>query len=147
LTLILDGEYRLAFNDTRKFGRVWLLDDPAPLFAKLGPEPFADEFTPEWLYTALQKKNRARLHPLTPSGSVSISQAARLQESVREVLQDGIQHNGSSIDWVYRGGGFQNYFRVYDRAGEACYTCQTPIERMVVGQRGTHFCPHCQVVS
>ncbi|HLF90995.1 MAG TPA: bifunctional DNA-formamidopyrimidine glycosylase/DNA-(apurinic or apyrimidinic site) lyase [Anaerolineales bacterium] len=172
LTLTLDGQYRLAFNDTRKFGRVWLVDDPAPLFANLGPEPFSDEFTSKWLYTTLQTKNRqlkpllldqsflaglgniytdealhrARVHPLTLSGSVSESQTTRLWESIRQVLQDGIQHNGSSIDWVYRGGGFQNYFQVYDRVGKPCYTCGTPIARIVVGQRGTHFCPNCQVL-
>lgn len=170
LTLTLDDQYRLAFNDTRKFGRVWLVDDPATLFGDLGPEPLSDEFTPEWLYTALQRKNRqlkpllldqsflaglgniytdealhrAGLHPLTPSGSVSASQAARLWATIRRVLEDGIRHNGSSIDWVYRGGGFQNYFQVYGRGGQACYTCGTPIVRIVVGQRGTHFCPHCQ---
>ena len=170
LTLTLDDQYRLAFNDTRKFGRVWLLEDPTPLLTKLGPEPFSDEFTPEWLYAALQKKkrqlkpllldqtflaglgniytdealHRAGVHPLTSSGAVSASQAVRLWQSIREVLQDGIQHNGSSIDWVYRGGGFQNYFRVYDRTGKPCDACGTPIERIVVGQRGTHFCPDCQ---
>jgi len=170
LSLTLDNQYRLAFNDTRKFGRVWLLDNPAPLFDKLGPEPFSDAFTSEWLYAALQQKkrqlkpllldqsflaglgniytdealHRAGLHPLTPSGSVTPSQAERLWQSVRDVLQDGIRHNGSSIDWVYRGGGFQNYFRVYDSAGKPCTTCGTAIERIVVGQRGTHFCPHCQ---
>lgn len=170
LVLTLDDQYRLAFNDTRKFGRVWLLTDPAPLFAGLGPEPFSDEFTPEWLHAALQKKNRqlkpllldqsflaglgniyadealhrAGLHPLTSSGAVSAAQAARLWESIRRVLESGIQHNGSSIDWVYRGGGFQNYFRVYGRAGEPCPTCGAPIQRITVGQRGTHFCPTCQ---
>ena len=170
LTLTLDDQVRLAFNDTRKFGRAWFVDDPASLFAALGPEPFSDEFTPDWLYTALQRKNRllkpllldqsflaglgniytdeslhrAGLHPLTPSSAVSVPQAARLRECIREVLQEGIRHNGSSIDWVYRGGGFQNYFRVYGRTGEACSTCGTPIERIVVGQRGTHFCPTCQ---
>lgn len=170
LTLTLDDQYRLAFNDTRKFGRVWLMDDPTPLFAGLGPEPFSDEFTPEWLHAALQKKNRqlkpllldqtflaglgniytdeslhrAGLHPLTPSVLVSETQAARLRDTIREVLSDGIRHNGSSIDWVYRGGGFQNYFRVYGRGDEPCLTCGTPITRMVVGQRGTHFCPQCQ---
>ncbi|HNB53666.1 MAG TPA: bifunctional DNA-formamidopyrimidine glycosylase/DNA-(apurinic or apyrimidinic site) lyase [Anaerolineales bacterium] len=170
LTLTLDDQYRLAFNDTRKFGRVWLMNDPTPLFADLGPEPFSDEFTPEWLYNALQQKNRhlkpllldqtflaglgniytdeslhrAGLHPLTPSGRVSPEQAARLRETIREVLNDGIRHNGSSIDWVYRGGGFQNYFRVYGRTGEPCLTCGTPISRIVVGQRSTHFCPRCQ---
>jgi formamidopyrimidine-DNA glycosylase len=68
----------------------------------------------------------------------------RLWEAIREVLLEGIQRQGSSIDWVYRGGDFQNYFRVYQRTGEPCPVCGTPIERMVVGQRGTHYCPNCQ---
>jgi formamidopyrimidine-DNA glycosylase len=61
-------------------------------------------------------------------------------------LDVGIQRNGASIDWVYRGGDFQNYFRVYQKTGEPCLNCATPIERIVVGQRGTHFCPTCQVI-
>ena len=72
------------------------------------------------------------------------AQAARLWESIRAVLLDGIQRQGASIDWVYRGGDFQNYFRVYQRTGQPCPVCGTPVERMVVGQRGTHFCPTCQ---
>ncbi|MGH2523289.1 MAG: zinc finger domain-containing protein, partial [Anaerolineales bacterium] len=51
---------------------------------------------------------------------------------------------GTSIDWVYRGGDFQNHLRVYGRAGEPCANCGTPIQRIVVGQRSTHFCPACQ---
>jgi formamidopyrimidine-DNA glycosylase len=60
------------------------------------------------------------------------------------VLQEGIRRNGASIDWVYRGGDFQNYFRVYQRTGEPCPVCGSPIQRIVLGQRGTHFCPNCQ---
>jgi formamidopyrimidine-DNA glycosylase len=86
----------------------------------------------------------ARLHPLRLSDTLSQEQAAALLSGIRQVLQEGIQRNGASIDWVYRGGEFQNYFRVYQRTGEACFRCGTPIERMVVGQRGTHFCPYCQ---
>ena len=42
------------------------------------------------------------------------------------------------------GGDFQNQFQVYQRGEEPCYQCGTPIQRIVVGQRGTHFCPQCQ---
>jgi formamidopyrimidine-DNA glycosylase len=47
---------------------------------------------------------------------------------------------------VYRGGEFQNHFRVYQRTGEPCPSCGTPIARLVIGQRGTHICPDCQRV-
>jgi len=72
--------------------------------------------------------------------------AASLLRAIRETLQEGIARNGSSIDWVYRGGDFQNHFAVYGRTGEACPVCGATIERLVVGQRGTHICPQCQAL-
>jgi formamidopyrimidine-DNA glycosylase len=170
LVLALAGDKSLVFNDTRKFGRVWLTDDPEKFLGNLGPEPFGEEFTSEWLYSHLRSRHRqlkpllldqsflaglgniytdetlhmAKLHPLKQSDSVRPRQAESLWKAIREVLQEGIDRNGASIDWVYRGGEFQNYFRVYDRTGEPCPVCGTKIKRLVVGQRGTHFCPKCQ---
>jgi formamidopyrimidine-DNA glycosylase len=171
--LILDldqGKNKLVFNDTRKFGRVWLVRDPDEVVGGLGPEPLSEAFTAQSLYEGLQSRHRqlkpllldqsflagmgniytdealhkARLHPLASSDSVNREQAGALWEAIREVLQEGIRRNGASIDWVYRGGEFQNYFRVYDRKGQPCMVCGTSIERLVVGQRGTHVCPKCQ---
>jgi len=167
------GTSNLVFNDTRKFGRVWLVKDPDEVIGRLGPEPLSDEFTAEMLYIGLQSRHRqlkpllldqsflagmgniytdealhtARLHPLASSDSVNRKQARALWDAIREVLQEGIRRNGASIDWVYRGGEFQNYFRVYDRAGQPCPACGTEIERLVVGQRGTHVCPNCQRIG
>jgi len=172
LILKLSGNKSLAFNDTRKFGRVWLTTDSQEILGKLGPEPLSRDFTPEWLYTSLQKRHRqlkpllldqtflaglgniytdeslhiAKLHPLGMSDSVSRKQAQALHDAIQKVLKEGIKRNGASIDWVYRGGEFQNYFRVYDREGEPCVVCGTKIQRLVVGQRGTHICPKCQQV-
>ena len=56
-------ESTLAFNDTRKFGRVWLTNQPESILGKLGPEPLGKEFTPQWLYENLQKRSR-QLKPL-----------------------------------------------------------------------------------
>jgi formamidopyrimidine-DNA glycosylase len=170
--LLIDFQngYRLAFNDTRKFGRAWLVPDPESVLSGLGPEPLGAEFRATDLFQRLHAYHRqlkpllldqrflaglgniytdealhkAGLHPLKISDEVNEDQAGKLWQSVREVLQEGIRHNGASIDWVYRGGDFQNHFRVYQRGGEPCPNCGTPIERIVVGQRGTHFCPHCQ---
>jgi formamidopyrimidine-DNA glycosylase len=171
LILDLSGDTHLVFNDARKFGRVWLTEDPDAILAHLGPEPLADDFTPADLYARLHQRHRllkpllldqtflaglgniytdealhlARLHPLLRSDAVTSDQAARLWRAIREVLGEGIRRNGASIDWVYRGGDFQNHFRVYGRTGKPCPVCGTPIERMVVGQRGTHYCPKCQL--
>ncbi|MBT3390305.1 MAG: DNA-formamidopyrimidine glycosylase [Chloroflexi bacterium] len=173
LVLILDDEHRLAFNDARKFGRIWLVDDPVAMLAKLGPEPFDENLTATEFHHRLQRHRRqikpllldqgflagvgniyadeslhlAKIHPLTRSHTISLEAAQRLLANLRHVLKEGIRRNGASIDWVYRGGDYQNQFQVYQRTGEACFRCQTPIERIVVGQRGTHFCPQCQCES
>jgi formamidopyrimidine-DNA glycosylase len=170
LILKLTDDTSLVFCDPRKFGRVWLVEDPDEIFRDLGPEPLSDAFTADWLYASLRSRKRllkpllldqkfiaglgniyadeslhlAKLHPLTTSDQVTKKQAERLWSAIRETLEEGIRRNGASIDWVYRGGEFQNHFRVYGRTGEACPTCGTKIQRIIVGQRGTHFCPRCQ---
>jgi len=172
LIIKLSGNKSLAFNDTRKFGRVWLTANPIDVLGKLGPEPFSKAFTPEWLYEALHSKHRqlkpllldqtfvaglgniytdealhiARLHPAAGSDSVNRKQAQVLHEAIRTVLKQGIRNNGASIDWAYRGGQFQHYFRVYDQEGQPCPRCGTQIQKIIIGQRGTHICPRCQVV-
>jgi formamidopyrimidine-DNA glycosylase len=173
LLLGLQGGIRLAFNDMRKFGRTWLVPDPDQVLKNLGPEPFDPNLTPSIFHERLIHSHRqikpllldqsflagmgniytdealfrARLHPLSPSNTLSHEQAEGLLSSLRSVLQEGIQRHGASIDWVYRGGDFQNHFRVYQRTGQPCQVCSTPIQRIVVGQRGTHFCPKCQSAS
>ncbi|MBE0695575.1 MAG: hypothetical protein IH586_01500, partial [Anaerolineaceae bacterium] len=87
----------------------------------------------------------AGIHPLRSSASINLNEAVLLWSSIRSVLNEGIRRNGASIDWVYRGGDFQNTFHVYQRTGEPCLRCGTIISRIVVGQRGTHFCPTCQM--
>ena len=163
-------ESRLAFNDTRKFGRIWLTAEPETVLGKLGPEPLGKEFTPQWFHENLHKRSRqlkpllldqtflagvgniyadeslhmAKLHPLGLSNAVTLKQATVLCEAIKSVLKEGIRRNGASIDWVYRGGEYQNYFRVYDREGKPCLVCGTEIQKFTVGQRGTHVCPKCQ---
>lgn len=170
LVLKLEGDIQLVFNDARKFGRVWLVDEVDRVVGDLGPEPLDEGFTAEALFDRLHATRRqlkpllldqtflaglgniyvdealnlAKLHPLTPANRLRPEQATQLLESIRTVLRDGIARNGASIDWVYRGGDFQNYFRVYQRTGEPCPECGTSIARIIVGQRGTHYCPYCQ---
>jgi formamidopyrimidine-DNA glycosylase len=166
-----DGEVlRLAFNNMRKFGRVWLVEDPEALLSHLGPEPLDPDFTPEVFYEMLQSRrrqlkpllldqkfiagigniyadealHRAKLHPLVRSHTLSFEETKLLWKSIRHVLEEGIRRNGASIDWVYRGGSFQDHIRVYRRTDQPCPRCGTPIRRIKVGQRSTHFCPQCQ---
>lgn len=170
LILKLSGGKSLVFNDTRKFGRVWLTAKPEDVLGKLGPEPLGMDFTAQWLHNALHTKHRqlkpllldqtflaglgniytdealhiAKIHPLTASSSITAKQAQALHAAIHNVLNEGIRRNGASFDWVYRGGDFQNYFRVYGRADKECPVCGTKIKRILVGQRSTHYCPKCQ---
>jgi formamidopyrimidine-DNA glycosylase len=170
LILDLEDGRRLAFNDTRKFGRVWLTDDPQQVLGKLGPEPLDPNFSGQEFHQALHNRrrqlkpllldqhflaglgniysdealHRSKLHPLLQSDQLSEAQSCGLLDSIRAVLKEGIRRNGTSIDWVYRGGEFQNYLRAYGQTGNPCAVCGTPIERLIVGQRSTHICPTCQ---
>jgi formamidopyrimidine-DNA glycosylase len=140
----------------------------------MGPEPFGPEFTVEYLRGALRDRRaplkaflldqrriagvgniyadealfRARLHPLRAAGSVGPREARRLHAALLETLQAGIDHEGSSIesfiDPAGQRGSFQEILNVYQRTGEPCRVCGTIVERMVLGGRGTHYCPHCQ---
>jgi len=164
---------RLVFSNIRKFGRMWYLDDPQIIFGRLGPEPLDPNFTAKNLYEKLHARSRqikpllmdqtflagmgniytdealfrAQIHPLRKSDSLSPDEAARLHQAIQDVLRLGIRRFGASLDWFYRGGEFQNDFNAYGRTGEACPVCNAPIQKITVGQRGTHFCPQCQKLT
>lgn len=169
----LVSPYRLVFSNIRKFGRMWYMQDPHTVLGALGPEPLAPDFTAQRLYDMLQAHARqikpllldqtfiaglgniytdealfrARVHPLRTSDTLTPDEAAHLHQSIQDVLRQGIRRFGASLDWIYRGGEFQYDFNVYGRAEEPCPACGHAIERIVVGQRGTHYCPHCQVLD
>jgi formamidopyrimidine-DNA glycosylase len=93
--------------------------------------------------------HRAGLHPLERSDRLRPPDVARLHASIRAVLREAVAREGSSFDAFYRTpegkpGRFQDRFRVYERAGQPCLGCGTPIQALVVAQRGTHVCPRCQ---
>lgn len=160
----------LHLDDARKFARAAWVSDVAYALRRIGVEPLGPEFTPDWLAAALAGRSRllkpalldqsliaglgniyadealhrARLHPQRKTDSLRRAEVARLHAAVIHALRTGIIHKGASIDRVYPGGEMQDRFQAYGRAGEPCMTCGTPIQRLVVGQRGTHICPRCQ---
>lgn len=170
---MLDHDLALRFDDARKFGRVFLTqpdqqDYLLGLLNHIGPDALTlseDDFV-----ARLQRKKgalkpilldqsfmagvgniyadeslfRAKLHPQRTAASLTDDDARRLYRAVQAVLAEGILANGASFDWVYPDGNFQKAFKVYGRTGEPCEVCGTPIQRILVGQRSTHFCPHCQ---
>jgi formamidopyrimidine-DNA glycosylase len=161
----------LLYHDPRQFGRIEWSPGPPQRVARLGPEPLEISF--EEFRARLKRKTRmkalllnqaflaglgniyadeslfaAGIHPLAVADRLSKTRAEKLYQAIRGILTHAIQLGGSSIsDYVNaRGerGWFQMEHRVYGREGEPCANCGRPIRKILVAQRGTHYCPHCQ---
>jgi formamidopyrimidine-DNA glycosylase len=173
----LDDGRELWFTDPRRFGEALLLDEDGleARFERLGVEPLSDAFTAEALgeiaagRTAPLKSFlldqsgiagvgniyadealfRARLHPLSPAGSMRPEHHRALRDAVVAALEAGIDGGGASIDDYRDGRGergtMQDEFLVHTREGEECPRCGGAIARIVVGGRSTYYCPSCQV--
>ena len=91
------------------------------------------------------------IHPLCRCDQLDVAAARRLNRAIKSTLNKAIAHRGSTLrdyrDADGESGGFQNLHRVYARAGQPCRRCKTPVERIVLGGRSTHFCPRCQPAS
>ena len=162
----------LLYDDSRRFGCIQFSEEFPERVAKLGPEPLEVPF--EDFAAALKRRQtrvkalllnqsflrglgniyadealfRAGIHPLAVAARLRGDRARRLHEAIVAVLTEAIAAGGSSIsDYVDaqgRKGFFQLSHRVYRRTGEPCVTCGTPIRRVLVAQRSSHFCPQCQ---
>lgn len=176
LRLRLDDEDWLVYVDPRKFGRFYLVDDPQEIVGGLGPEPLDPAFTAQTLHANLEDRRgeikrlllnqrfiaglgniyvsealwQAGIHPRRSAGSLSEHESHRLHRAIRDVLAQGIQNGGTSLEdrqYIYPDGGTGNHqyhLNVYDRAGETCPRCGYMLERIVQGQRSTYLCPVCQ---
>ncbi|HKI56184.1 MAG TPA: bifunctional DNA-formamidopyrimidine glycosylase/DNA-(apurinic or apyrimidinic site) lyase [Trueperaceae bacterium] len=145
-----------------------------PTLASMGPEPLSDAFTAAAFHRGLARSStavkahllsqrpvagvgniyadealwRARIHPRTPANRVSRAKAAALRDAIREVLLASIEAQGTTLN-DYRTvngevGAYLEQLAAYGHAEEPCPRCGTPLRRIVVGQRGTVFCPRCQ---
>ncbi len=173
VALTLDGR-RLLFNDPRKFGRLYLVPAAETALAGLGPEPLGSDFTEERLATCLQGRRGAikallldqrflagvgniyadeALHaagiaPQRQACSLSRSEIGALHRGIREELERGIRHRGTTIsdyrDAEGRAGEHAEHLCVYGRAGRPCLRCGTAIVRQRIGGRSSFHCPRCQ---
>ena len=90
----------------------------------------------------------ARIHPETRANSLTKPSIARLYQSMKKILSEAIEAKGSTLQ-DYRDadgneGSFQESHKVYDREGEPCLACGTPVKMKRIGGRSSHFCPRCQ---
>jgi formamidopyrimidine-DNA glycosylase len=170
----LDDGRELRFNNVRKLGRVYLVDDEDEIVGKLGPEPLDEDFAPADFAALLSGRRgkikplllnqrfmagigniyadealfAARIHPERRADTLTAEEIVDLYHAIRQVLAQGIRNRGTTFsdyrDAEGREGNNQEYLRVFRRTGHPCPRCGTPIERTVVGGRGTYFCPRCQ---
>jgi formamidopyrimidine-DNA glycosylase len=163
---------QLRLIDPRRFGFVFV-GEPSSVRASLSIGPDALTISPEELSLALRGRHAAikalllnqsivaglgniyvdellflaRVHPLT-TGERAIRRAHEIVAAARRVLAQAIRARGTTLRDYRRPDGsrgeFQVRLRVYGREGKPCLRCRTHIRKIVVGQRGTHFCPRCQ---
>lgn len=171
----LDDGRTLHFSDARKFGRLYLVHQLDEVAGSLGPEPLSDDFTPELLRERVAGRQRAiktmlldqqivagigniyadealweaRIDPRRKANTLNEKELKRLYIAIRLVLQKGIEYEGASVNWYRKAdgskGNSQNHLNVYDREEQPCARCGTPVTKIRLGQRGTHFCPTCQI--
>ncbi|XJZ26449.1 DNA-formamidopyrimidine glycosylase [Bacillota bacterium Lsc_1132] len=168
----------LRYRDVRKFGTMHLYkkgeEFQNPPLSELGPEPFAEKFTEEYLGKALKKTSRkikpalldqklvvglgniyvdealfrAGIHPERIAASLNEEEITVLHREIVATLTEAVKMGGSTIRSYVNSQGemgmFQLELSAYGRKGEPCKKCGAPMEKIVIGGRGTHFCPNCQ---
>ena len=159
----------LRFVDPRRFGRLSVADmqfdtagvEPLEIERESFIELFRGRKTP--IKSALLNQNllrgvgniyadeslfRAAIRPRRRAASIAREQLGKLFVAVQEVLREAIALGGSSVSDYVNADGEEGFFqlqhRVYGREGEPCFVCKTPIKRVVIAGRSSHYCPNCQ---
>jgi formamidopyrimidine-DNA glycosylase len=174
----------LEFEDgvVLAFTRLWLgyfdLYKPAevdkhPLISRLGPDPFSEDFTPEYLKKVFEKRASVKglllhqsvvaglgniyvdevlfaagVHPARKGHTLSSQEIKAVHAATRDILRRAIDMRGTTFDSYHDAfgetGRFQHQLKVFARAGEPCPVCGAEIVKSRVAGRGTHTCPVCQ---
>ncbi len=170
------SDLHMRFCDMRMFGKVVLADSQAlaNLALKYGPEPLDRNFKAKEFHAKLLSKKTSiknalldqqivsglgniyatdaqfmsGINPEVNTKELTEKQAEILLQNAKEILEEGIQHRGSTlgdkmyIDAFVNEGTHQNYFRIYNK--EQCPKCNSKVEYKKINGRGTYFCPNCQ---
>jgi len=178
--LFFAGNQELRFVDQRTFGQMWYVPAETEVSSTvtglklLGPEPFSDEFTTEYLARKLHRRARpiktalldqaliaglgniyadetlflSGVMPTTLYADLTAEQIERIHSAIIQVLQKAIASGGTTFSNFLNvqgvNGNYGGVAWVYNRAGQPCRTCSTTIERIKLAGRSTHYCPACQ---
>ena len=180
IRLFLGSDRELRFVDTRTFGKFWYVPPQVEIesvitgLQKLGPEPFAEDFSPEYLAHKLSTRRRhiktllldqnivagigniyadealfkSGILPDTIATDLTPKQIERLHQAIIEVLQTSIDRGGTTfsdfLNLLGVSGNYGDAALVYGRKDQPCRICNTLIEKIKLGGRSSHFCPNCQ---
>ncbi|MGC1310188.1 MAG: DNA-formamidopyrimidine glycosylase [Phormidesmis sp.] len=178
--LFFDGDRELRYVDQRTFGRLWLVPPNQPVesvitgLQKLGPEPFSEAFSVDYLATALKGRQRpiknalldqrlvagigniyadealyiSGIRPKVGCDRLSKKRIAKLHQAIVQVLTTSIDSGGTTFsdfrDVHGTNGNYGGVAWVYGREGEPCRTCGKEIVRIQLAGRSAHYCPKCQ---
>lgn len=174
----LDNGFEIRYADSRTLGTIYLMTDAELPQIKgldeMGPEPLTPAFDlPYFQHLLVNRKTKikgllldqrrvgglgniyvdeslalAGIDPERQANSLSSDEIRRLYHAVNRVIEEGIEHGGTSfrdyVDEEGKAGSHQLHLRVYGRRREPCHICGTAIERKEVAGRGSYYCPKCQ---
>lgn len=166
----------IYFKDTRKFGRIYHVDDPDDILYKIGIDAI-DPILDEGLFKEMLARSncniksfllaqdkiagvgniyadeslfRSEIHPISRTNKIPSKKASNLHNHLIDILHTAIQNMGSTIsdyrDSYGNSGNNQKFLNVYQRTNEPCIKCSTPISKLRISGRGTHFCTKCQKI-
>lgn len=166
----LSNKRQLVFQDTRKFGRWKLVRNPHEITGALGVEPLGKDFNSRTLTEILDSRSgaikplllnqsviagigniyadealwKSQIHPLTNCNLVPEKNRKQLVRAIKSTLKRAIELQGTDFgdDVITEGGDYRP--RAYGREGLKCFRCSDSIQRILVAQRSSHFCPSCQ---
>ena len=176
IDILISNQQMIRYNDPRRFGFMRFTDklDEFSSLQHLGAEPF--DYNAESFYSQCQKRHApikscimnqsiivgigniyasealflAKIHPLTAAKKLNFAQCENLLKQIQFVLSSAIKQGGTTLqDYVSsegKPGYFKQSLKVYQRENKHCYDCNTPIKKLIIAQRSTFLCPHCQIL-
>lgn len=165
---------RVLFRDIRTFGKIWIRAENDPPWSNIGYEPFDPSLTADVIILRLQKRSMniktvlldqkliagigniyasevlydTNINPCKPAKEITEDELTRIINSIRVIFKASINSSGTTFrDFRLsngKEGGFANFLKVYGKENDPCPKCSTNIQRIVLSQRSTFFCPICQ---